>query len=267
MLEVCTVSYSLGGQPLLDRVSFSLACGEVLVLIGPNGAGKTTLLKLVAGDLPLTTGMILLHGLPLPQVSTQEQARLRAVLRQQSHVSLPFRTFDVVLMGRHPHLAHDRETALDCTIARQAMLRTDTLALEQRTFPTLSGGEQTRALLAKTLAQEAPLLLLDEPTAALDLGHQHATLRLAREVASTGGAVLAVLHDLTLAATYADRIGVLRDGHLVALGTPWEVLRADLLEQVYGVPVLVQRHPIFDTPLVLVTPHEHALSHTLKEVS
>jgi iron complex transport system ATP-binding protein len=253
-LEARAVGYTIAGRHLVDRVSLALRPGELLALAGPNGAGKTTLLRMLAGDLAPTRGEVLLDGQPLAQLSARDQALRRAVLRQQLNVAFPFSAFEVVLMGRHPHIDRRGETLDDLRIAREALARVDAVALAARSFPTLSGGEQARIMLAKTLAQAAPILLLDEPIAALDPRHQHAALRLAREVALAGGAVLAVLHDLTLAATYADRIGLLHDGHLVALAAPWEALRGDLLESVYGVPMLVQRHPTLGTPLVLVVP-------------
>jgi ABC-type hemin transport system, ATPase component len=124
----------------------------------------------------------------------------------------------------------------------------------ERLFPTLSGGEQTRASLARVLAQQAPLVLLDEPTAALDLRHQHAALRLARALAASGGAAVIVLHDLNLAAGYADRIGILHEGRLVAIGAPWDVLRPELLSAVYGIPIVVHPHPHTGAPLLLTLP-------------
>lgn len=248
------ISYQINAATLVDRVSLEVQPGEVLVIVGPNGAGKTTLLHLLTGDLLPSKGNVLLSGVPLPQMNTREQARVRAVMRQRFTLSFPFTALEVTLMGRHPHVQRHGETADDLAIARQALAATETVPFAERTFPTLSGGEQTRVTLARILAQTAPILLLDEPTAALDLRHQYATLQLARTVAAAGGAVLAILHDLNLAAAYADRIGLMAAGQLLTLGSPWQVLDRQLLEQVYRVPVMVQSHPTRDIPLVLVIP-------------
>ncbi|MFP4438980.1 MAG: heme ABC transporter ATP-binding protein [Chloroflexaceae bacterium] len=254
LLEVRDVSYSIDGVTLVDTVSLALQPGEVLVIVGPNGAGKTTLLSLLTGDVVPSAGTVLLDGVPLPQITPRAQAQARAVMRQRITLSFPFTVQEVVLMGRNPHLQQQGEVADDYAITRRALEATEMRSFEERSFPTLSGGEQTRVTLARILAQTAPILLLDEPTAALDLRHQYATMQLARAVATAGGAVLAILHDLNLAATYADRIGLMTAGRLCTLGTPWEVLDARLLEQVYRVPIVVQPHPTMDIPLVLVSP-------------
>ncbi len=254
ILEARAVSYAVNGKTLIDQVSLVSQPGEVLVIVGPNGAGKTTLLNLLTGDLRPDQGEVLLDGVALRQISNRAQARQRAVMRQRFSISFPFTAMEVVLMGRYPHLQRQRECNDDVTIARQALACTQALPFETRTFPTLSGGEQTLVSLARVLAQTTPILLLDEPTAALDLRHQHAILRLARAVAAAGGSVLAILHDLNLAAAYADRIGLLSNGQLVALGTPWDVLDARHLADVYQVQVVVQAHPTLATPLVLVLP-------------
>lgn len=259
LLRAHCVSYVIGNVSLVDAVSLTLHPGEVLVLLGPNGAGKSTLLGLLAGDLTPSSGQVLLDETLLAQISVQVQALRRAVLRQHSGMAFAFRAYDVALMGRYPHMQRRGETHDDHVATRTALERTEAVALAERHFPSLSGGEQTRVLLAKTLAQAAPVLLLDEPTAALDLRYQHATLRLARQVAAAGGAALVILHDLNLAATYADRIGLLHQGRLLALGTPWQVLQAERLTEVYQVPVYVQRHPVLDVPLVLALPPDAAL--------
>lgn len=254
ILAAHNVSYQINDVTLVDNVSLGIQPGEVLVIVGPNGAGKTTLLNMLTGDLAPSRGDVLLGDVPLAQMSPLEQARARAVMRQRFTLSFPFTALEVTLMGRHPHVQRHGETMDDLAIARQSLAATETLPFAERTFPTLSGGEQTRVTLARILAQTAPILLLDEPTAALDLRHQYATLQLARAAAVAGGAVLAILHDLNLAAAYADRIGLMSAGRLLTVGTPWEVLNAQLLEQIYRVPIVVQPHPTRDIPLVLVIP-------------
>ncbi|ACL26156.1 heme ABC transporter ATP-binding protein [Chloroflexus aggregans] len=251
------VGYRIDGRWLVQDVSLSLSAGEVVALVGPNGAGKSTLLSLLAGDWPPTTGTIRLEGQELGRLSATAQARRRAVLRQQVVVTFPFTALEVVLMGRAPHLRGQREGEHDLAIARDAMAQTETATFALRSLPTLSGGEQARVQLARVLAQTTPVLLLDEPTAALDLRHQHRVLHLARQAAAQGGAALIVLHDVNLAALYADRIGVMHQGRLCAIGRPWDVLQATLLSDVYGVPIKVQQHPHTAAPLVLSLP-EHS---------
>lgn len=245
------VSYRVGGRPLVDRVSLGVRSGEVVALIGPNGAGKSTLLKLLAGDLPPSAGRVVLNGRPLDTYRAAELARLRAVMPQQTVLQFAFTALEVVLMGRSPHA---RDGRADVEVALACMTRTDTDHLAPRTFPSLSVGEQQRVTLARVLAQETPVLLLDEPTAALDIRHQELVMALAREAAAAGAAVLAVLHDLNLAAAYADRIAVLSGGRLVAEGAPWQVLTEALLTTVFEHPIAVTRHPARDCPLVVPLP-------------
>lgn len=256
LLAAHDLSYQLAGRSLIHEVTFSVEAGEFLAVVGPNGAGKSTLLGLLAGDLTPTSGMVRLDGHPLGSLDAHGQALRRAVLRQQVSIAFPFTTLEVALMGRHPHLRGRAESAADDAIARDALARTEMLHFAERVFPTLSGGEQARASLARVLAQQAPLLLLDEPTAALDLRHQHVALQIAKVVSASGGAVVAVLHDLNLAALYADRIALLHQGRLLALGSPWSVLDASRLSAVYGVAVSVRRHPHYDAPLVLALPSD-----------
>ncbi|PDW02401.1 heme ABC transporter ATP-binding protein [Candidatus Viridilinea mediisalina] len=254
LLEARALSYQVAGHVLLRTVQMRVAPGELLALVGPNGAGKSTLLSLLAGDLQPSAGEVWLDGEPLAQLSTQAQALRRAVLRQRMGVALPFTAYEVALMGRHPHVRGGLESPTDHALTREALGQTEMLPQAERIVPTLSGGEQARVGLARVLAQQAPLLLLDEPTAALDLRHQHKALQIARTLTTAGGAAIAVLHDLNLAALYADRIGILHQGTLVACGTPWEVLSADLLQTVYTVDLMVLPHPRLAVPLVLTLP-------------
>ena len=250
MLEAHSVSYRVGQAVLVDGVSLTLARGEVLALVGPNGAGKSTLLRLLAGDLSPGGGEVALDGRPLSAYRPGELARLRAVMPQQTVLQFAFTALEVVLMGRNPHL-RGREADRDLAIAEAAMAGTDCLHLADRSYPTLSIGEQQRVTLARVLAQETPVLLLDEPTASLDIRHQELVLQVARERATGGAAVLAVLHDLNLAAAYADRVAVLSRGRLAACGAPWDVLTEGLLSEVFEHPVAVMRHPLRDCPLVM----------------
>jgi len=225
-----------------------------VAIIGPNGAGKSTLLKLLAGDLLPSAGEIRLDGVPLASYSAHELSLRRAVLPQQTILQFAFSSREVVEMGRSPYRER-RGSRVGERMVVTAMTRTETTPLAARTYPTLSGGEQGRVSLAQVLAQDAPILLLDEPTAALDLRHQGLVMEIARELASTGAAVLAVLHDLNLAAAHADRLAVLCDGRLVANDEPWAVLNEKLLSDVYGCPIAVCPHPVRGCPLVMPLPH------------
>lgn len=229
------------GRTLLRDVSFGVAHGEVVALVGPNGAGKSTLLGCLAGDIEPDGGRVLLGGVPLAEVTLRERARRRAVLPQQSLLQFAFRAREVVAMGRTPVAPVSREA--DDAAVDNALDRTEMLPLADRIYPRLSGGEQHRVSLARILAQEAPILLLDEPTATLDIRHQHQVMATAREVAAAGGAVLAIVHDLNLALTYANRVGVLRQGELVACDVPAVVAREDLLSDVFEHPIQVLEGP------------------------
>ena len=242
------VSYAVGGAMLLQGVSLTVQSGEVLVLVGPNGAGKSTLMSVIAGDLTPTSGEIRVDGRPLGSYRPHELARKRAVLPQQSLLQFAFTVREVVEMGRSPH--DDTADELRGHVDR-ALERTEMTSFASRIYPSLSGGEKARAQLGRVLAQEAPVLLLDEPTASLDLRHQQHVMNLAQDVAADGGSVIAVVHDLNLAASSAHRIALLHRGRIVADGKPWQVMEEGLLSEVYQCPISVSRHPILDFPLVL----------------
>ncbi len=244
------VTVRRGVRDVLADVSLDVQPGEVLALVGPNGAGKTTLLGVLAGDIEPDAGAVELGGAPLGSWTALELAWRRAVLPQQSTLSFPFPVQDVVAMGRAPWARTDFAERDEAIIA-EAMRRTTSDELIGRHFTTLSGGERARVALARVLAQRAPVLLLDEPTAAMDLHHQELVLRIAVEQAAHGDAVVVVLHDLGLAAAYAHRIAVLAHGRLTALGAPAEVLKEDLLSEVYQHPVEVLAHPRTGAPLVV----------------
>lgn len=237
-LEARSVTVEIGGNRILDDVSLRVAPGEVVALVGPNGAGKSTLLGALTGDVVPTSGTVELHGRPTGSYRAREAARERAVLLQKYAIAFGFPVHHVVEMGRSPWFGTDRSDD-DELVVRRSMRQADVLHLAERSFPTLSGGEQARTSFARVLAQETPVVLLDEPTAALDIRHQEALLATTREAARAGAAVVVVLHDLTLAAAYADRICVLARGRVAADGPPREVLTEDLLTVVYQHPVRV----------------------------
>ncbi|WP_431916370.1 heme ABC transporter ATP-binding protein [Micromonospora wenchangensis] len=247
------------GRPVLDRVDLAIRAGELHALVGPNGAGKSTLLAAVSGDLPLAAGTVEVDGRPLAEWSAVELAMRRAVLTQRSALSFPFAVVDVVRMGRSPWAGRPEEAHDDAVVA-ETMRRCDVIRFAARPFPSLSGGEQARAALARVLAQRAGVLLLDEPTAALDLHHQELVMRIARDRAAAGDAVVVVLHDLALAGAYADRVTLLADGRVRAAGPPDTVLTAPLLSEVYRHDIEVVPHP--DTRLPLVVPRRRGPART-----
>ena len=240
----------LGGRPVLHDVSVVVHPGETVALIGPNGAGKSTLLSALAGDRPAASGSVTIAGRPVASWPALQLARTRAVLPQSSSVSFAFSAGEVVEMGRAPWAGTDAADLDEQAIA-EAMADTGVAEFADRGIDTLSGGERARVALARVLAQRTPILMLDEPTAALDLHHQELTLGLARRRARTGCAVLVVLHDLGLAAAYADRIVLLDHGQVAADGTPATVLDPELLSEVYQHPIEVLPHPDGAAPIVL----------------
>jgi len=259
MLRADGISVRYGTAEVLRGPSLAVTPGEVLAVLGPNGAGKSTLLAVLAGTLRPHRGEASLEGRALADWSPRVLARRRAVLPQASELAFGFHALEVVLLGRSPHAG--RATRDDDFAVAEACLREAGVAhLAQRVYTTLSGGERQRVQLARVLAQidfpsdgspRGPrYLLLDEPIASLDLAHQHATLQTARRAAARGIGVLAILHDLNLAALYADRLVVLSGGCLAAEGTPQAVLTEDLVREVFDLPVHVARHPTRGCPQI-----------------
>ncbi len=251
------VTVRRGGRTLLDGVDLTVRAGELVALVGPNGAGKSTLLAAVSGDLAATAerggadgGRIDLFGRELGAWTPPELALRRAVLPQEAAVGFPFSVAELVAMGRAPW-AGLGDPGEDDGIVAAAMEGTGVSHLADRRFPTLSGGERARVMLARVLAQDTPLLMLDEPTAALDVHHQELVLGIACSLAERGGAVIVVLHDLGLAAAYAHRVAILSQGRIAAQGPPTEVFTASLLSAVYRHEVEVLPHPRTGTPLVV----------------
>ncbi|MFJ7954822.1 heme ABC transporter ATP-binding protein [Streptomyces sp. NPDC096319] len=241
-----------GRRTVLDGVGIEVRAGEVLALVGPNGAGKSTLLAALAADLAPDAGEVRIGGRAAGDWPAGELALRRAVLPQDAALSFPFPAAEVVRMGRAPWAGTER-AAEDEEAVAEAMAATETGAFAARPFSALSGGERARVALARVLAQRVGLLLLDEPTAALDLRHQELVLGVCRERAAAGDAVVVVLHDLGLAAAHADRVAVLDGGRIAADGPPSEVFGEDLLSRVYRQPVEVIPHPRTGVPLVVPT--------------
>jgi iron complex transport system ATP-binding protein len=252
ILQAEHISFSYNGAPVLRDVSFAVETGDFVGLIGPNGTGKTTLLNLIDGILKPRAGMIRIHGVPVHQLQRDALAKIVAVVPQESPMIFPFLVQEVVLMGRAPHLGKWRfEGEKDLAIVNRAMAMTDTLALAGRSMNRLSGGERQRVLIARALAQEPQLLLLDEPTASLDIRHQVEFFNLIKTLNMTQGlTVIAVTHDINLASLYCDRIILLKEGRIQVAGRPVEVITEEHIQAVYETPVMVDRHPITDLPRV-----------------
>ena len=256
-LAATSMTVRVGAKTLLDQLTLAIAPGETVALVGPNGAGKSTLLRALAGEIVPQAGTVALRGRPLKSYSARTLALHRAMLSQHTTVAFPFTVADVVRMG-----AGDRGGA-DALVA-SALAEVDLTAFGERIITTLSGGEQQRAHFARVLVQLAcgeaihgpGLLMLDEPTASLDLRHQLDLLEATRRRRARGVTIVAVLHDLNLAALFADRIVVLDHGRIVADGTPADIITDTMLEQVFGVTGAIGRVPSPGLPFVL--PHAMA---------
>ena len=256
MLKIESLSVNYGGRSprrVLHDVSLNVQSGEIVALIGPNGAGKTTLIRAVSGVIPSQSGRVRTNGDDFHSLNPIQRAKYLAVVPQA--VSLPpaFTVWETVLMGRTPHLGFlGQASSLDESIARGALERVHAIELAERRVGELSGGEAQRVLLARALCQSTPILLLDEPTAHLDLQYQVSLLELVSDLAHHDNlAVLIALHDLNLAARYADHVALMVAGRIQAIGSPREVLTPELISEAYCLSVQVVKHPFMDVPLVL----------------
>jgi heme transport system ATP-binding protein len=247
MLEALGVSFEVGGKHLVKSVDLELQAGRIMALAGPNGAGKSTLLKLLAGEMRPSGGAVKLNGLDVSQMPASELARLRAVVPQASALRFPFTVYEVVNLGvTVPGFEiEDRRSA---NVAQQVIHSVGLCGFEDRIYGELSGGERQRVHIARALcqlgvarkrAEETSVLLLDEPTASLDLAHQRIVLSELRRQASAGHAILIILHDLNLAAALADEVALMSGGGVVASGSAGEVLKESVLSDVYGCPIIV----------------------------
>jgi iron complex transport system ATP-binding protein len=254
MLEVSGIACGYDREDVLTDVSIALSPGDFVAVAGPNGSGKSTLIRAMSRVLRPRRGTATLEGADLYELPARRSAQAIAVLPQETTLDFEFTCEEIVLMGRAPHLGRfETESERDRAVVREAMERTSTWELRQRPIVELSGGERQRVLLARAFAQEPRILLLDEPTSHLDLSFQAQILRLVRALRDEKKtAVLATLHDLNLAAAYADRIVLLSGGRVVAAGGPAEVLTEAVLRPVFGDGLTVRPHPDTGGPLVLV---------------
>ncbi len=246
------LTWRAGGREIVDSVSLSVGQGELVAIVGPNGAGKSTLVALLAGDLRPARGRAAIAGREIQRTNWHEMALVRAVMPQHTEIRFPFTVREVVMMGRHPHQGGwGSPSTEDRGLVEDAMRNTRVWELRDRVYRTLSGGEQRRTALARTFAQGASVMLLDEPTNSLDIRHQELVMTLCRKKVDEGCTVLVVLHDLNLAASYADRIVAMKDGRVAATGTPGEVCTEAFLSGVFDHPVVVMGHPCTGRPVVL----------------
>jgi len=256
-LTATSLTHAIGSSVLVDSVSISAVPGQVVAILGPNGAGKSTLLGLLSGELPPDSGMVLYSNTDIAEMSNADRSLQRAMFSQRIPVDVPFTARAVVELGRFPH-RHDRSLSpqQDTSIVNEALAITDTEQFSDRIYATLSGGERTRVALARVLAQDTPLVLLDEPTTALDVYHRERVMNIIRNSADNGRTIVAVLHDLNAAAAYADTLVVMADGKVMAAGSVDDVLEPELLSDVYKQPMAVIEHPLRPGKLVLTDDRE-----------
>lgn len=245
MISVEDLSMSFGDVQALSDVNLTVENGEIVGLVGPNGAGKTTLLGTVNGLVEPTTGTVKIDGDHVSTFSARELARRVATVPQETNLSFAFPVREVVAMGRTPYRSRfERVSATDRTHTERAMERTDIARFADRSIEEISGGERQRVVLARALCQNPDVLLLDEPTASLDVNHQIRTLSLVREFVAEGRAALCAIHDLSLAARFCDKLVLLADGKVLAAGTPETVLTEEHIERAFGTSAAVVRHPV-----------------------
>ncbi len=264
-MEISNLSFSFGEHRILKDVSLAVSEGEFVGLMGPNGSGKTTLLRCIMDYLRPGSGAVLVDMKPLHTLSPKELARTFAVVPQSSSTDFAFTAYDIVMMGRTPHIKSrfSGETRRDEDAVMEAMRLTDTWQFARRPFSELSGGERQRVVVARAVAQDPKALLLDEPTVYLDISGQIEIMDLLRRLNRDKGiTTIAVLHDVNLAARYCDRIALLHDGRLEAVGPPKDVLTPDAMHAVYGVDVLIRHDPLSGSVYVMprsaqVPAHRH----------
>lgn len=259
VINVDGVDCSYGSVPALAEVSLTVSVHEMCGVIGPNGSGKTTLLRAMDGLLSPNRGSVTLEGREIGTIPSRSVAAMVGIVPQRSGSGFGFTTHEMVSMGRSPHLTPlASDTGRDQEIVSTAMERTGITHLAFRPVDSLSGGEFQRVLIARALAQEPRVLLLDEPTAHLDLRYQVEIMDLLLTLCRSGLALVAALHDVNLAAEYCDRLVLLSSGRIVAMGTPQEVLETSTIERVYGIPVRVAKRLSSGRPYVLTTAIDHA---------
>ncbi|MBC8433041.1 MAG: ABC transporter ATP-binding protein [Desulfobacterales bacterium] len=257
-IDINHISCSYGNLPILKNLSFSVQKGDFFIVIGPNGSGKTTLMKVISGILKPQKGNLEILGRPLRGYTRKALAKTVAFVPQMVSADFPFTVIEVILMGRSPHLGIlGLEQEIDLEIAKQAIAFTGVEHLANRKMDQLSGGELQRVFLARAICQEPQIMLLDEPTASLDLAHQGKIMDLMEKLKKEKGVtIVMVSHDVNLAAMYADRLLLLKDGKIVSCGLPGEVLTYQTLEEAYGCKLLVDESPLGKSPRITLVPQK-----------
>lgn len=245
MLQARQIHFCIQKRPVVDQISLTLQAGEILAILGPNGAGKSTLFKILSGEIPCRHGQVGYNGNPLEKLNSRQLAQVRAVMPQHTTVNFPFSAQEVVELG-----LFSTQSINPPALVREVMQATKTLHLKDVNFQHLSGGEKQRVQLARVLIQiweQKPFpryLLLDEPTSSLDIAQQHGVLNILRGLTKRNIGVLIILHELNLAAQYADRIALLKGGMISKCGSVEEVLKEEVLQQVFDYPIQILQHPI-----------------------
>ncbi len=251
------LTWTVGSATIVDSLDLAVERGELVGVIGPNGAGKTTLLRLLAGLLPPTAGEVLLDGRAIDGMESRGRARLVSFMTQDVSQAFPFTVMEILLMGRYPHLGRfQKEGTEDLERARRMLSYVGLTAVEERGFNVLSGGERQLVLFAKALVQDTDGLLLDEPSSSLDIHHQDRIFSMAQELAREGRAVIASVHNLSVAAQYCSRLVLLEKGRIACDGRPEQVLRSEILDRVYGVRTMVSPSLATGSLTVTVVPRD-----------
>lgn len=245
-------SYKVDNKELLKNIKFSLSKGDLLVVLGRNGAGKSTFLRHLTNEIEHPKSAVKIFKQPIKNFKEKDLARVRAILPQETNLNFGYDVIEVVSLGRIPH----QDRARDFAITKESLAKVGLSGFENRNYLTLSGGEKQRVHLARTLAQISgsesdKVFLLDEPTNGLDMAHQYSTLKLVKDLTKEGVGALVILHDLNLAAQFADKIIILSEGEIGALGSPREVLTEENILNFFGHKVIVSNHPEIDCPLII----------------
>lgn len=271
MLSVENLSFRKGNKTILNKVSFRLRPGEFMAILGSNGAGKSTLIKLITRQQEASSGSIHFRDREIHSYSMEQLSTERSVLTQQLNLAFQFTVEEVVMMGRYPHFKGQAREE-DVHAVRKALHHSELSSYTKRVYNTLSGGEQQRTQIARVFTQldegeqtSGKLLLLDEPLNNLDIKHQHEVLHRAIEFAHEGNMVIAVLHDINMATQYADQILMLKKGEQLAYGPVEKVIRQDLLETCYDMPVHIMQHPQYSCPMVCFGSRHHAQAVRIKK--
>lgn len=253
MLNFKDVVAAYGETEILRRFNAVICQGEFVGLIGPNGTGKSTLLKCLSGLVPVKSGEIILEGKDNAKYSQRERAQMVAVVPQSFDIDYDFTVEDIVLMGRNPYLSYKvKECQRDYDVVTEAMHATKTLQLKKRLYNTLSGGEKQRVIIARAIAQEPDIILLDEPTSSLDIHHQIEVMELIRNLnLKKSMTVVAVLHDINLASRYCNRLILMKNGQVIVDGTPEQVITEENLKKIYDMKMFIQENKLFGKPEII----------------